>query len=300
MNKTLSIKVISNGCGVLPHTLRIWEKRYKVFSPERTAGGQRLYSEADLAKAKLLVALIEEGHSISNLASRSLEELRSLLTTDNQNVSVAEKRLTATGTKKLLHHLTNFEIDLVVSEMQYLRMSIGAKDFIFKIVLPVMQEVGVMVAKGKYSISQEHIVSTIVRDQLSKINLPNAGQDFARFALATPEGNQHELSILIADIICRANRVSTIYLGAAHPAQCLAEAINALKCKTIVMGVLTSDQWDYEKNIIPYLTSLDNSLKEKVKVILGGGWEVDFPAFKKIEKVVIMESFEEFDEMLRV
>ena len=242
MKNTLGINVISNVCGVMPHTIRTWEKRYKVFSPDRTEGGQRLYSEDDLVKAKLIVSLLDQGHSISVLASQSLQDLRSLLITDNRKPFESNKMLTSVGTKNLLRHLANFNIDSVASEMQHLRMIVGAKEFIFEIVLPVMHEIERMVIKKKYSVTQEHIISTIVRFQLGQINLTNVGPNIDRFALATPEGNMHELSILIADIICHVNRISTCYLGAAHPAVCLSEAVNALKCKTVVMGVTSSAQ----------------------------------------------------------
>ena len=298
MKKTLGINVISNVCGVMPHTIRTWEKRYKVFSPDRTEGGQRLYSEDDLVKAKLIVSLLDQGHSISVLASQSLQDLRSLLITDNRKPFESNKMLTSVGTKNLLRHLANFNIDSVASEMQHLRMIVGAKEFIFEIVLPVMHEIERMVIKKKYSVTQEHIISTIVRFQLGQINLTNVGPNIDRFALATPEGNMHELSILIADIICHVNRISTCYLGAVHPAVCLSEAVNALKCKTVVMGVISSDQWDYEENIVPYLESMDKYLKNKVKIILGGGRKIDFPDFKNIENVKVVKSFEDFDKML--
>ena len=55
MNNTYSISFISNACGVRPHTIRTWEKRYKAFSPDRTDGGQRIYSEEDLTKGRLIV-----------------------------------------------------------------------------------------------------------------------------------------------------------------------------------------------------------------------------------------------------
>ena len=298
MKKTLSITVISKACGINPPTIRIWEKRYAVFSPDRTEGGQRLYSEDDLAKAKLIASLIEKGHSISSLAPLSVSELRNYLQKANEEKVFIEKKYSSSGVKKIVQHIENFNIDMIAGELQYQRTSIGAKDFIFKIILPVMQEIGLMVANGQCSVTQEHIVSTIVRDQLSKINLPNMGKEISRFALATPEGNLHELSILIADVICRANRVSTSYLGAAHPAQCLGEAVSALHCKTIVMGVISSDQWDYQKNIIPYLEMMDKHLKGSVKVILGGGWELKFPKFKNIEEVIVMKSFEDLDKFL--
>ena len=298
MKNTLGINVISNVCGVMPHTIRTWEKRYKVFSPDRTEGGQRLYNEDDLVKAKLIVSLLDQGHSISVLASQSLQDLRSLLITDNRKPFESNKMLTSVGTKNLLRHLANFNIDSVASEMQHLRMIVGAKEFIFEIVLPVMHEIERMVIKKKYSVTQEHIISTIVRFQLGQINLTNVGPNIDRFALATPEGNMHELSILIADIICHVNRISTCYLGAAHPAVCLSEAVNALKCKTIVMGVISSAQWNYEENIVPYLKSMDKYLKNKVKIILGGGRRIDFPDFKNIENVKVVKRFEDFDKML--
>ena len=298
MKKEFSINVISNACGVKPHTIRTWEKRYQVFTPERSKGGQRLYSENDLTKAKLIVALIEQGHTISNLARHPLQELRSLLVVKNGEVSQSDRMFTSLETKKLEQHLVNFNIDQVASGMQYLRLSLGVKEFIFKIVLPVIHEIEKLALKGIYSVTQEHIISTIVRDQLGQINLANEGPNHDRFALATPEGNLHELPIMIAEIICNANRFSTNFLGASHPAECLSEAVNALKCKTIVMGVISSAQWNYEKNIVPYLESMDKYLKNNVKVVLGGGREVHFPEFKNIENVKVVKSFEDFDKML--
>lgn len=298
MKKEFGINVISTACGVKPHTIRTWEKRYQVFTPERSEGGHRLYSEVDLAKAKLIVALIEQGHTISSLARHSLQDLRSLLVVNKGEDSESGKMFTSVETKRLLQHLANFNIDMVASGMQHLRLNLGVKEFIFKIVLPVMHEIEKLYLKGMYSVTQEHIISTIVRDQLGQINLANEGPNHDRFALATPEGNVHELPILIAEIICNANRFSTNYLGASHPAECLSEAVNALKCKTIVMGVISSAQWNYEKNIVPYLESMDKYLKNNVKVVLGGGREVDFPEFKNIENVKVIKSFEDFDKLL--
>lgn len=298
MKKEFGINVISTACGVMPHTIRTWEKRYQVFTPERSEGGHRLYSEVDLAKAKLIVALIEQGHTISSLARHSLQDLRSLLVVNKGEDSESGKMFTSVETKRLLQHLANFNIDMVASGMQHLRLSIGVKEFIFKIVLPVMQEIEKLYLKGMYSVTQEHIISTIVGDQLHQINLSNQGPNPDRIALATPEGNLHELPIMIAEIICHVNRFSTNYLGASHPAECLSEAVNALKCKIIVMGVISSDQWNYEKKIIPYLRSMDKYLKNKVIVMLGGGSEVDFPEFKNIENVKVVKSFEDFDKML--
>ena len=298
MENKFSINVMSTATGVMPHTLRTWEKRYQVFTPGRSEGGQRLYSEIDLDKAKLIVALIDQGHTISSLAKYSLKNLRSLLGHNNREDSESEKVFTSIEIKKLLKHLGNYDIDSVASGMQHLRLSVGVKEFIFKIVLPVMHEIEKLALKGIYSISQEHIISTIVSDQLHQINLANEGPNCNRFALATPVGNLHELPIMIAEIICHANRVPTNYLGASHPAECLGEAVNALKCKTIVMGVISSAEWNYEKDIVKYLQSIDKYLNNRIEIILGGGYKIDFPDFENIGNIKFISSFEDFDKML--
>jgi len=297
VEKKLTIKVISNVCGVLPHTIRTWERRYQTFAPERSASGQRLYSEHDLARAKLIVLLIENGHSISQISDYTLEDLQETISDLVEEVD-EEKFHVSRATKKLFVKLKGYEVDQVAREMEHLRLSISAKDFIFHIVLPVMREVGLYVAKGDYSVTQEHIMSTIVRAQLGLLNLPNLGDGQRSVILATPDGNLHELSILIADILCRVNRVSTTYLGASHPASCLAEAANALSAYRIVLGVVSSDKWDYEKEMVKYLLELDNSLTKEVEIILGGARDLAFPKFKNIVHLHVISSFEDFDKKL--
>jgi len=297
----LTISVISRACGIVPHTIRTWETRYNVFTPDRNSKGERIYSETDLLRAVLISKLINAGYKISNLARLDVDGLKSLTDQLKPTNNFENSHLSMAGNisiQKLFEHLGNYEIDKVNLEIEHLRLSVGSKSFIFNIVLPVMQKIGTFVAKGVYTVTQEHIVSTIVRTQLGQMNLPNFGGYKNRVVLATPDGNLHELSIIIADILCRSNRVSTYYLGASHPAECLAEAVNAFKSRVIIMGVVSSGKWNYEQSIIPYLTKIDKFLKHKVKIILGGAQKLDFPDFKFIEKIEIIADFESFNDQL--
>jgi DNA-binding transcriptional MerR regulator len=70
-----NIQVVSDICGISDHTLRAWERRYGVVDPERSDGGQRLYSQQDLDKLQLLSYLVSQGHRISKLAKMNDEEL---------------------------------------------------------------------------------------------------------------------------------------------------------------------------------------------------------------------------------
>ncbi|HET7718900.1 MAG TPA: MerR family transcriptional regulator, partial [Acidimicrobiales bacterium] len=50
--------------------LRAWERRYRILTPARTAGGQRLYSEADVERVRAVQRLVAEGWSIAGAVAR--------------------------------------------------------------------------------------------------------------------------------------------------------------------------------------------------------------------------------------
>jgi len=69
--------------GVPVSTLRVWETRYAAFSPRKSRGQQRLYSDDDVLRATLLKRLTEQGHAISSIAQQDVERLNALLSQQN-------------------------------------------------------------------------------------------------------------------------------------------------------------------------------------------------------------------------
>jgi DNA-binding transcriptional MerR regulator len=59
-------------------TLRIWERRYGVVGPAKTASGQRLYSEDDVRRLTLIKSLVSRGHAIGAIARLDREQLQFL------------------------------------------------------------------------------------------------------------------------------------------------------------------------------------------------------------------------------
>src|SRR5690349_17614512 len=59
----LRIGELSRRVGVSPEVLRAWERRYGVLRPTRTEGGFRLYSTADEARVRRMLALQQQGLS---------------------------------------------------------------------------------------------------------------------------------------------------------------------------------------------------------------------------------------------
>lgn len=73
------IGALAKMTGIPVSTLRIWEVRHHAFSPSKTTGKHRLYSQDDVHKAVLLKQLSRQGHAISTIAplqASALERMR--------------------------------------------------------------------------------------------------------------------------------------------------------------------------------------------------------------------------------
>lgn len=77
------IGAVSALSGVPVSTLRVWETRYDAFSPRKSGGQQRLYSDDDVLRATLLKRLTELGHAISSIAQQDAQRLNALLRQQN-------------------------------------------------------------------------------------------------------------------------------------------------------------------------------------------------------------------------
>ncbi len=73
------IGAVAKLAGVPVTTLRVWEIRYGAFTPTKSDGQHRLYSQADAVKAGQLKQLCDAGHGISAIANLDAASLSRLL-----------------------------------------------------------------------------------------------------------------------------------------------------------------------------------------------------------------------------
>ncbi|MEX2366794.1 MAG: MerR family transcriptional regulator, partial [Pseudohongiellaceae bacterium] len=74
---TLQFKIgaVARITGIAADTLRMWERRYSVVTPERGQGTSRLYSREDITRLTLIKQLVDRGSAISTVANLSREQL---------------------------------------------------------------------------------------------------------------------------------------------------------------------------------------------------------------------------------
>src|SRR5918992_5648202 len=76
------IGVVSERTGLSPDLLRVWERRYRAVEPSRAPDGQRLYSDTDVERLRLLRLATLAGRSIRQVAQLPTDELTRLVRED--------------------------------------------------------------------------------------------------------------------------------------------------------------------------------------------------------------------------
>ena len=95
------IGALAKMTGIPVSTLRIWEVRHHAFSPSKTAGKHRLYSQEDVRKAGLLKQLSRQGHAISTMAPLQAAALQKMLKPQEDLTHAPAAQKQAAGTASL-------------------------------------------------------------------------------------------------------------------------------------------------------------------------------------------------------
>lgn len=72
------INVVEKETSISKYLLRMWERRYTFPRPERDVKGERVYTDDDVEKLKLVKKLMEEGYRPSKIIDQELPQLREL------------------------------------------------------------------------------------------------------------------------------------------------------------------------------------------------------------------------------
>ena len=82
--------------GLSASTLRIWEYRYGVVVPPKSAAGQRTYSMKDIERLRIIKRLTSEGHAISTLAHLDADALVAM-SSERQALSMGHQKFFVVG-----------------------------------------------------------------------------------------------------------------------------------------------------------------------------------------------------------
>jgi DNA-binding transcriptional MerR regulator len=214
-----TIKKVGDLTGILPVTLRAWERRYGVLSPERKENRYRLYSDRDVAILRWLTSQTARGISISTAAS-NLRNLRMNnewpnlvppgITREKVKTSIPPERYA----EKLFNLLKQHNEADASKLMQEINSGFDVETVIVRIITPCLISVGEAWYQGNLMISTEHFASAFIRSRLYILfqSYPIATRG-ANILIGGAPSEDHELGALMMAILLRSRGYRVEFLG---------------------------------------------------------------------------------------
>lgn len=272
-----SVKAVCQQLGIGAHTLRAWEVRYKAVAPKRSPAGQRLYSATDLERLAKILALVNAGHTVSIVAKLTDAELTKLLGRRAPMASSPSKEFDR-FVDGFGEALSRFELNLISSRLDQRRTSLGSRDFVLQILVPLMRWIGTRVNNDSLSVAHEHALSAVIRDQIFQTlrygAQPLQVKGAPHFILATPEDDLHEFGILMAGALLSHHGIPAHLLGCNLPVEALALAVKATKGDIVLLGNAPVPANERKVSFETYLRTLHTLLPKHVEIWIGGAGAV--------------------------
>lgn len=225
-----SIKDLEQITGIKAHTIRIWEKRFNLFTPDRTSTNIRFYSDEDLKKLLNILILYRQGIKISKLADLSSVELNEMVRntlTSYESDDIIES---------LIIDMIDFNQASFEKKLNRIIFTLGFEETVYRVIGPFYQKVGILWQTEAINPAQEHFISNLIKqkffiaiDALEPI-LPSA----KTFLLFLREHEQHELSLLLAYYLIRKYGHKAIYLGQSVPLADVLKAWSVIRADYLV------------------------------------------------------------------
>lgn len=259
-----SIKDLENFTQIKAHTLRIWEQRYNLLSPERTDTNIRLYSDRDLKKILNINLLYNNGVKISKIAKLNENEIfrlanEILLTPEDDEASQVDF---------FINKIMDFDENAIVGALSDLVQSQGLERAFSDALIPVLKKIGELWQVDTINAAHEHFFSHIIRDYIIRNTNKaiDSGLVKGRVLLFLREGEFHELALVFYNYILRLKGYQTIYLGQSLPNEDIERSIQRIKPDYIFTSLIAK----IERQEIEELMKIFENNIELKKVYMGG------------------------------
>jgi DNA-binding transcriptional MerR regulator/methylmalonyl-CoA mutase cobalamin-binding subunit len=266
------ISVVAQRTGLTPDVLRVWERRYGVVAPGRGGGGQRVYSDADIARLRLLRDATLAGRSIGQIAPLSTAELARMVEEDLAARAVQRPDLDRREFRELVEAMVVLAGELdgarLDATLRRAAARLGLPQFLTGVAVPTLRRIGEEWHAGRLSPAHEHLASSIFHDIVADA-LRLAAPDPAGpgIVVATPAGERHVNGALAIAALAAVSGWNVTYLGADLPADAIAEAATAAGAAVVALSLTHADD---RRRVAGEVRSVRDALAPAVAVWVGG------------------------------
>jgi MerR family transcriptional regulator, light-induced transcriptional regulator len=254
--EVLRIGELSRRVGATPELLRAWERRYGLLRPDRSAGGLRLYSPADVERVSLMQRHLAAGMAAAEAAALALR--------DAGDGEAATSALDAVALREeLADALDAFDEPRAQAILDRLLALATVETLLSEVLLPYLRELGERWERGEATVAQEHFASSVLRGRL--LGLARGwGLGLGPVAvLACVPGEHHDLGLIAFGLALRSRGWRIVYLGPDSPIDTVADVSDRLEPRLVALNAVSPE------TVRPLLSKL-RPLARRHQLALGG------------------------------
>ncbi len=278
-----TIKHAAELTGVPVATLRAWERRYSVVSPQRTDGGYRLYDDDALDRLRAMRDLVDAGWAPRQAADEVRARRLALgepVAADAAQSSpggaglrapavVPAAALASAGPDDDLVVACRTLDPLRVSAVLDQRFARGSfESVVDDWLMPALSAVGHAWERGEVSTAAEHLVAhAVLRRLAAAFEAAGTGTRGPRIVIGLPPGGRHELGALAFAVAARRAGLAVTYVGADLPQESWLEAVTHARPHAIVLAVPRPED-------VPAAAAVIEAVRQArpdLRILVGGG-----------------------------
>jgi len=231
-----NIKAVVQRTGIPADTVRAWERRYGLPHPARTPGGQRAYSERDIAVIGWLRQRTEEGMTISQAVSL-LDALGPEQALASPGPAPTGPRTHAAVVRELLAAFLRYDqpaADAIIGEAFVL---FGVEEAVSRVVRPTLVEIGELWHRGEIAVTTEHFASQFIKRKIAGLigMYDNAHAPWTVIIGCAPH-EQHEIGALLLCLFMMRQGWRVLYLGPDVPIGDLLQTVARVQPDMVCMS----------------------------------------------------------------
>ena len=285
-----SIKDLENLTGIKAHTIRIWEKRYNLLSPDRSDTNIRNYSLSSFQKLLNISYLNNNGLKISKIARLKDEEIPIKVREIASRGKVEDHAINALKVAML-----NFDQVLFYNTYNNLLENKTFNEIFYTVFLPLLKEIGLLWQTDTISPAHEHFISVHIKQKIllniERLQSLEPKPATKTYILFLPDNEIHDIGLLYINYELRSKGYHTIFLGESVPMESLTDLFEFFDDITFVSYFTIYPETE---NITSYLNNFNELLlkKKSSKLVLLGKKLSDYDEKTLPESISIYKSIE--------
>lgn len=254
------IRTVSMMTGVNVITLRAWESRYGLITPERKKSGHRLYTQEHIDLINKVVGLLDRGMRIGQV--KAYLESKGEETDGHESQHDIWHRF-LDGMLAAVIRFDEEALDIVYSEaLTFYNISTVTQ----RLLRPLLVELGQRWASGYGTVAEEHFFAFYMRNKLgARFHHKTRNTQGKKVLMACLPGERHETGLLLLALALNESGFYPVVLGADMPLEDIPEVTDKIGCEAVLLsGIVEPGKQLLETQLPRLVSSVD------VPVFLGG------------------------------